>query len=909
MFKRIFLAATIAVALTFPLTVKAAQFTDMPVDWSKTALENAVSNGLLFGDGDKIMPESNLTRAQMAAIINRAFGAIEKGDISKFKDISQDKWYVDDLAKAYKMGTLVGNENNEMSPEEFITREQAYSVLVRAFCFVATNKNALDGYTDKDDVSKWAVNSVIALAQDGYLKNLPDGEKIKPQQKITRAEFAVVMDNLAKQYINAEGTYNESVDGSLLINKPGVVLKNVAVNGNLIIADGVGRGEVTLDGVKITGTAVIRGGGENSIIISGSSTIPNLSVYTTSGIVAIKVTGNALVEVVYVNDGSDEVIVNGNVSNLSVGQDVTVNTVGANIKNLKVEGSGSTVVIDKASSIDNVSVNLTAAQANIQVNGTAKTVNTEGLRTTVTIGGTVDKLDVAAGATGTAVTVQNGAKVNNITAETKLAIINNGTVTYVESRGEVTVIEGNNPTNTPPTTTTPSTGASNTGSSNTPYQPPINISGGSDSGSSDSGTTTPVQTPAPVLQPYVTDISIIETGMQSIQIGTSSAVRAIVNAYNGASSGVVWRIDGYYDNTCTLPLSLKPGTAIDFQTGVLSIDPNETINAGIKVTATSVYDSSKTASIAVKVTKTKPYTVNFEQYAGFIINPANPPAAINKSKSIMAEDGEVVIVFIDQMPTDKKVYPENIVREKVGDAGVRDTDFLVFDVSSTTLTNGAKIEGRQLYAFKMKAYDITLKLNPVDERAPSSFAIAGETKVAKGTNTRIYLGDKYTYSGYTAFARSDKVTWNITGYNDNSFITPAALNASTVISPTGVLSVAANETVKYIVVIGTSTLNGQTAAYTVEVTDELPYALVVSPTGLNGTFYYISLNSGNTEGNSVVVNIIGTPAQSISAQNVWVEKFGDPSVKINGTLTAVSGGYVFTFVMPNYDARIVINGN
>ena len=55
-------------------------FSDMPDNWATEALESAVANGLLVGDDGKIMPDSPLTRAQMATIIARAFGATEEGD-------------------------------------------------------------------------------------------------------------------------------------------------------------------------------------------------------------------------------------------------------------------------------------------------------------------------------------------------------------------------------------------------------------------------------------------------------------------------------------------------------------------------------------------------------------------------------------------------------------------------------------------------------------------------------------------------------------------------------------------------------------------------------------------------------------------------------------------------------------
>ena len=56
----------------------APEFRDMPEKdyWSYAALRAAVDNGLLRGMEDgRLDPKGTLTRAQMAAVVNRAFGA------------------------------------------------------------------------------------------------------------------------------------------------------------------------------------------------------------------------------------------------------------------------------------------------------------------------------------------------------------------------------------------------------------------------------------------------------------------------------------------------------------------------------------------------------------------------------------------------------------------------------------------------------------------------------------------------------------------------------------------------------------------------------------------------------------------------------------------------------------------
>ena len=94
--KKLFIKLSI-LALSFAAlcsTSAFADFTDMPTEpEAKTALELAVQNGLLTGyDTGEIKPYDNITRAQMAAIVVRAFGATKTADISNFADMNEEQW-------------------------------------------------------------------------------------------------------------------------------------------------------------------------------------------------------------------------------------------------------------------------------------------------------------------------------------------------------------------------------------------------------------------------------------------------------------------------------------------------------------------------------------------------------------------------------------------------------------------------------------------------------------------------------------------------------------------------------------------------------------------------------------------------------------------------------------------------
>ena len=242
---------------TSPVSV----FSDMPDNWSTAALQNAVANGLLTGSDGKIMPNDHLNRAQMATIIARAFGATAMGDLKDFSDIKSTEWYADNMAKAYHMSIIKGSDG-KMNPNSAITRQEVFSILTRALKIQpADTMNKT--FTDVNEISDWAKGEIYAIVNGGYIQGT--NGKLDPQGLITRAEFAQVLDNILKQYIMTAGVVTEVVDGNIMVNTPNVTLKDLTVNGDLIIGDGVGDGEVILDTVNITGRMVVRGGGVNSI--------------------------------------------------------------------------------------------------------------------------------------------------------------------------------------------------------------------------------------------------------------------------------------------------------------------------------------------------------------------------------------------------------------------------------------------------------------------------------------------------------------------------------------------------------------------------------------------------------------------------------------------------------------------
>jgi len=389
------------------------QYSDMPDNWSTKALQRAISNGLLQGYNGKIMPDAYLTRAQMAAVIVRAFGANAAGDISRFSDVASTDWFAKDIAKAYQMGVIKGT-GEKMHPNSPITREEVFVIAARAMK-LQPELSANETFSDINEVSQWAKGEVNALINKGYVNG--SNGKLYPKGLITRAEFSQLFDNLIKQYLRTGGTVTSVSSGNILVSVPGVCLKDVTVSGDLIVGDGVGDGELILDNVKINGRLVIRGGGKDSIIIRGDSSIGHVVLSKNNGAVSVKILEGAKAEVIYIDDGSDDVFIEGEIGTLSIqAADILVMARNADIDKIDVMNEKLKLDIDENSTVASIKINNKAKNSNINVSGKVLDINSSAVNVHITGDGSVLGITIQAGGgyttvntVGTRITVEDGA--------------------------------------------------------------------------------------------------------------------------------------------------------------------------------------------------------------------------------------------------------------------------------------------------------------------------------------------------------------------------------------------------------------------------------------------------------------------------------------------------------------------
>lgn len=225
----------------------------IPNNWARPALLFAVRNEILFGTDDgTLSPKKTATRAELAAIFSRILPTEHCADLSSFTDMNSSKWYYTPMAQAAAMGLISGTGSTTMSPNTNATREQAFVMIARAFGLPEIpDINYYKGYTDWQQVSKWAVPYMNSLLKCGYVSG-SDGY-LNPKQSISRQEFAQVLYNVITRF---SSDLSGGLDG-MTVSTASSISAGTVINGDLLICNDAP--EMLLNRVTVTGRLILQG--------------------------------------------------------------------------------------------------------------------------------------------------------------------------------------------------------------------------------------------------------------------------------------------------------------------------------------------------------------------------------------------------------------------------------------------------------------------------------------------------------------------------------------------------------------------------------------------------------------------------------------------------------------------------
>ncbi|HIV02598.1 MAG TPA: S-layer homology domain-containing protein [Candidatus Aphodoplasma excrementigallinarum] len=166
--------------------------------WATAAMQEMLDREIWVGYEDKTLrPNNNVSREEAYKMLVAAFVGVDAGARTDFTDVTDPgAWFYPYIATAQQRGLTVGMGDGTFGIGQEITR-QDLAVMFYNY-LVAQNKvgaASSDVFTDDAQVADYAKEAVYVLRGMGVLSGYDDGS-FQPEGRATRAEMAQMMYNL-----------------------------------------------------------------------------------------------------------------------------------------------------------------------------------------------------------------------------------------------------------------------------------------------------------------------------------------------------------------------------------------------------------------------------------------------------------------------------------------------------------------------------------------------------------------------------------------------------------------------------------------------------------------------------------------------------------------------------------------
>ncbi len=172
-------------------TQNAGVFSDVTAAaWYKTPVEELYKRGIVNGKGNgKFDPESRVTREEFAQMLYKLLG-LEAQHTKIFEDVLAENWFYDAVSTLASCG-VVNGKGAEFGVGENITRQDMAVMLNNVLTYLEVELQSKDEKTPSDIafVEEYAKKSVTHLMSGGILNGYEDGT-YGPDGYLTRAEAA-----------------------------------------------------------------------------------------------------------------------------------------------------------------------------------------------------------------------------------------------------------------------------------------------------------------------------------------------------------------------------------------------------------------------------------------------------------------------------------------------------------------------------------------------------------------------------------------------------------------------------------------------------------------------------------------------------------------------------------------------
>ncbi len=161
-----------------------------------------------YPDGN-VHPNGQITRAEVASIFFRLLTDEVRDSYftqeNDFSDVSLGNWFHNAVSTMANADVVAGYTDGTFKPNQPITRAE-FATIAAQF-----DSNTYSGDDKFNDISgHWAANYINAAAERGWISGYTDGS-FKPNQNITRAEAMTLINSMLERNVDVDGLLDDMV--------------------------------------------------------------------------------------------------------------------------------------------------------------------------------------------------------------------------------------------------------------------------------------------------------------------------------------------------------------------------------------------------------------------------------------------------------------------------------------------------------------------------------------------------------------------------------------------------------------------------------------------------------------------------------------------------------------------------
>jgi hypothetical protein len=172
-------------------------FPDIPQNfWAASFITALAQRNIIEGYPDNTFrPEQPVTRAEFAAMVEKAFPSRSSTPILNFADLPTNYWGRTAIAQAVQSGFMNGYPDNQFRPDQQIAKEQAIVALTTGLKLPTppSPQQFISIYQDANAISPYAAPAIAAATRANLVVNHPDPQFLTPKLTTTRAAAAALV--------------------------------------------------------------------------------------------------------------------------------------------------------------------------------------------------------------------------------------------------------------------------------------------------------------------------------------------------------------------------------------------------------------------------------------------------------------------------------------------------------------------------------------------------------------------------------------------------------------------------------------------------------------------------------------------------------------------------------------------